>query len=458
MQKRDSLINDLTRGPLTRQLLLFALPMVLSNLLNTVYTIVDMAVVGQFCGSSGLSAVSTAGNITMLLYGLGMGLATGSQILVSQQVGAKDKKGVTVTVGTTFTFTLFLAVSMAVLGIVLREPLLGMLNTPAEAWQEASDYLFWCSMGVPFTYVCGGMCALLQGMGESKRPMVFMGISAVANIILDLLLVAGFGMGAKGAAIATTASQVVGCVYCLLYLYRNHRRFDFTMRWESFRIDKKTLGTILRLMAPLVIQIMAINVSMLFINAWVNSYGVVASAVSGTGSKLYSLFSIVTGAMQGAVGTFTGQNIAAGETGRVKACMKVSALCAMSVWCLALVICLVFPVQLFSLFTREAAVLAMAEEYMFIQIFMYLGFALMCSPLGFLNGIGHVNLNLVIALADGVAARIGLSLLLAQVLGMGLHGYWWGQALAGFVSCIWGWAYFFSGRWKHRKLLAQAPV
>lgn len=455
MSNRETLINNLTEGPLAKQILLFALPLVLGNLLNTLYTLVDMAIVGQFVGSAGLSAVATAGNITMLLYCLGMGLATGGQILVSQQVGAKDEKGVAVTIGTAFTSMLILSLAVTVLGIVFLEPLLHLMNTPAEAWADAEEYLFWCCLGIPFTYLSGGMSSLLRGMGESKQPTVFMAIAAAANVILDLVLVAGLGMRAKGAAIATSAAQMLGCVYCLVYLYRNHERFGFRMERESFRMEKKTLVTILKLAAPAAFQMVAINISMMLVNAWVNAYGVVASAVSGTGSKLYSLFSIITGAMQSAVATFTGQNIAAGKHDRVKKGMYISELCNMGFWVLALVVCLALPRVLFGLFTQDPEVLAMAPEYMFIQIFMYLGFALMSPPLGFLNGVGHMSLNLVIALADSVIARIGLSILLANVLGLGLHGYWWGQTLAGLVSVIWGWLYFFSGRWKTRKLLAN---
>lgn len=455
MEKRDTLINNLTEGPLKKQLLLFSVPLVLGNLMHTMYNLVDMAIVGQFVGSAGLSAVSTSGTITMLLYGLGIGLGTGGQILISQQVGARDEKGINTTIGTYFTFTVILAVAVTLLGIFLREPLLRMLNTPAEAWEEAVEYFFWCCMGIPFTYLNGGMSALLRGMGESKQPTVFITAAALSNIVLDLLFVAVLGMRAKGAAMATSIAQFIGCVWCLVFLYRNHTRFGFVMKAESFRMERKTLFTIIKLAAPAAVQTMVINISMLFVNAWVNAFGVVASAVSGVGSKLYSLFSIITHAMQSAVATFTGQNIAAGRHDRVRGTMYASTVYSMVFWLLSVGVCVFLPRQLFSLFTQEAAVLDMAQEYMFIQIFMYLGFALMNEPLGLITGVGHVNLNLAIAIADGVVARIGLSLLLGVGFGMGLHGYWWGQALAGFVSCIWGWVYFFSGRWENRKLVMQ---
>lgn len=453
MTDRKTLINDLTSGPLTRQLLLFSVPLVLGNLLHTLYNLVDMAIVGQFVGSAGLSAVSTSGQITMLLYALGIGFGSGGQILVAQQVGAGDKKGVRATFGTSFTFTILLALAVTALGIVLNKPLLRLMNTPDEAWTDAVEYMFWCCLGIPFTYLNGGLSAILRGMGDSKHPTWFVAAAALSNVVLDLLLVAVLDMRAAGAAIATSVSQGIGCLACLIYLYRNRERLGFDFTRESLRMDPATLRTIIRLSTPLALQVMSINVSMLFINAWINAYGVIASAVNGVGSKLYSLVTIVTNAMQTAVGTFVGQNLAAAKPERARRCMGVSQLCCLGFFAVMALVSLFLPQELFGLFTHEQEVLALAPEYMRIQIVMYLSFALMSTPIGFLNGLGHVGLNLAIALVDGVAARIGLSLLLA--IPLGLHGYWWGSALAGFVSVLWGWLYYFSGRWKTRRLLVE---
>lgn len=454
MTDRKTLVNNLTEGPLTKQMILFSVPLVLGNLLHTLYNLVDMAIVGQFVGSVGLSAVATAGQITMLLYALGIGLGSGGQILIAQQVGAGDKKGIRATFGTSFTFTILLAIGVTALGIVFNKPLLRLMNTPDEAWTDAVEYMFWCCLGIPFTYLNGGLSALLRGMGDSKHPTYFVAAAAAANVVLDLLLVAVFDMRAAGAAIATSVSQAIGAVCCIVYIYRHREAIGFDFKRESFRMDPPTLKTIIKLSAPLAMQTMCINVSMLFINAWINAYGVVASAVNGVGSKLYSLVSIVTNAMQTAVATFVGQNLAAAKPERARRCMGISQLCCLVFWLATVVMCLFLPRALFSLFTTEQAVLDMAPEYMRIQIVMYLSFALMSTPIGFLNGLGHVNLNLIIALVDGVVARIGLGLLLAMPLG--LHGYWWGSALAGFVSVIWGWLYYFSGRWKTRKLLVES--
>lgn len=455
MTGQKTLINDLTEGPLTRQMLLFSAPLVLGNLLHTLYNLVDMAIVGQFVGSAGLSAVATSGQITMLLYCLGIGLGSGGQILIAQQVGAKDRDGVRVTIGTSFTFTILLSLAVTALGLIFHRAMLRALNTPAEAWTDAVEYMFWCCLGIPFTYLNGGLSALLRGMGDSRHPTWFVAAAAIANIGLDLWFVAGLGLRAKGAAMATALAQLIGAAACIGYLYLHRAELGFDFRRESFRMDRKTLLTILRLAAPLAVQTIAINISMLFVNAWINAYGVIASAVNGVGSKLNSLATVITHAMQSAVATFTGQNVAARRPDRVHGSMRVSTECTMLFWLVSVFMCVFLPRPVFGLFTSEEAVLAMAPPYMRVQIVMYLTFALMSPPIGFINGVGHVNLNLVIALADGILARIGLCLLLASALDIGPYAFWWANALAGFVSVIWGWAYFFSGRWKTRKLLTE---
>ena len=450
---QKSMINDMTKGPLARQILLYSLPLMLANLLQTLYNLVDLAVVGQITDSACVSAVSIAGQITFLLYALGMGLGSGTQILISQQVGAGDRDGLKKTIGTSLSATVIMAVAVTVLGLCFKNPLLSALNTPAEAVKDAREYMFWCCLGVPFTYGYGSLCAVLRGMGDSRRPMYIIAIAAVTNMVLDLLLVWGFGMRAKGAAIATSTAQLMSFLFALIYLFRRKESFGFDFRRESFRIDRPILRTVIGLSAPLAFMSIAITVSMMFINAWVNAYGVVASAVGGIGSKLYSLANVVTQAMQTAEATFAGQNIAARQIDRVKRSMLVTAGICMGYWLILSLVCLLFPRGVFGIFTNDPDVLAMAPGYMVIMVVMYLTFATMAPGLGLVSGVGYVRFNFFLSILDGVIARIGLGLLLAVTFGMGLHGYWWGSALAGFVSTIGAWIYFFSGKWETRQLL-----
>lgn len=451
--ENNTLIHNLTEGPVVRQLVSFAIPFVLSNALQSFYSLVDMVVVGQFVGSAGLSAVSIGSQLVWLLSCLGIGYASGGQIYISQQVGAGDHAGIQRTIGTLFTSTLIFGLLFTVVGIVFHSSRLNLLNTPEAAMQDAIDYMIICSAGMVFVYGYNAVSAILRGMGDSKRPLLFVGIASVVNLVLDLVLVALFDMGAAGAALATIIGQGLSFVVSMIYLYHRRDSFGFDFKLRSFAIDGPAFKALSKLGLPLAVQTTAINVSMLFVNACVNGYGLVYSAVYGIGSKLHSIMLIVTNALSASGSTMMGQNLGAGKPERVKKVFHVVNLICMGFWVVVSVVCMCFPEQIFRLFTADAEVLAMAPRYMVTTVVMFLGFAAMCAGIALVNGIGNGSLSLVIALLDGVVARVALSMFMGIVLNMGAWGYFWGNSLAGFVSVLMGNFYFFSGLWKKRKLM-----
>lgn len=454
MAKNKTIVQDLTQGNLTSIMIRFSLPFMASNLMNMLYTLVDLVIVGQFVGSTGLSAVSIAGQLSMLLYAVGIGYGNGGQIYVAQLVGGgRKKEDMQETIGTLVSFCFIMALIVAAIGIVFATPLLNLLNTPAEALGDAVGYLAICCCGIPFTFTFGTFSAMLRGMGDSKRPFIIMAIACGMNVVLDYLFVAVFHWGANGAALATSASQAFSCVFALVYLYRNRETFGFDFKPKSFRIVGKRLLVITKLSVPLVTMQMAINISMMFVTSYVNDYGIVASAVAGVGNKLYTVTNVVTGAVQAATASMVGQNMAAGKHDRVKKTVWVGWVICMAMFVIVGTASLLFPRQIFGLFSKDPAVLDLSVSYLRIAFWLYLSFALMAPTLGLINGVGYTSLNLGIALLDGVAARIGFSLLLGITAGMGLEGFWWGNALAGYISVIIPGIYFFSGKWKNRQVL-----
>ena len=456
MEKEQELINDLTEGPVLRQMGQFALPFVLANLLQTLYSLVDMAVVGQFVGATGLSAVGIGSEIMQICTAIGLGFGSAGQIILSQQVGANDRNRIKNTIGTLFTLELAAAILFGLLGILFRSPLMQLMNTPDEALADATVYLVICCAGMISIYGYNAVCSILRGLGESRLPLVFIGIAAVINVILDLILV-GLGMGAAGAAAATVAGQTVSFLLALVYLYRHRQAFGFDFHPASFIPSAFSLKTLLKLGIPVAAQTVVIMLSMLFINSQVNVYGVTASAVDNVGNKLNSIMNVVSGAMYTACAAMVGQSFGAGKLSRVRqilwCCMGV----CMAFWALVSLTIVIFPSQIFSLFTQDADVLAMAPQYMHIAVLTFLSFATMSPFLSVVDGVGAARYGLIVTILDGVVARIGLSLLFSSF--MGLPGYWMGNALAGFVSTIMGGAYYFSGQWKKRELLVekQAP-
>lgn len=455
--EKSGSIRNLTEGPLARQLLLFALPIIGANLLQALYTLVDLWVVGKYASAVAISAVAVSGQIIHLTYSIGMGLGNGGQVLIAQQVGARDYRRLSTTVGTLLSVCALASVLVALVGALGNGLWTGVMQTPPEALVDARGYLLICCLGIPFVYGGGTTCSILRGIGDSKAPMAVLGVSAGINVVLDLLFVAGFHWGAAGAAWATTIAQILSFICGFICLYRKRKALNFEFKPASFKIDWATHGAIWKLSAPLVIMNAAITISMMVVTSFVNSYGVAASAMTGIGSKLNSLISVITTSMQTASSSMIAQNFAARKMDRVKRVNRVSNLVCILFFVVIGTVVLLFPEQIVGFFTQptETEVLALAKPYMRAAFWLYLSFCLMCTPLGHINGVGFTTLNLVIAILDGVICRIGLSILLGKVLGWGVTGFWWGNSLAAYISVFLGWGYYLFGHWRERDVLLK---
>lgn len=455
MAATKTFINDLTEGSVAKKLLYFAFPFMLSNLLQTVYNLVDMSVVGHFMGSAGLSAVSVGGRLVELLTFLCTGFCTGGQILLSQQVGAKQKEGIQRTIGTLFTFTILGALVLGTLSIVFHRSLLTVLNTPEAAFDQAASYMVICNAGCIFIFGYNALCAILRGLGDSKRPLMFVAIASVVNLVLDLIFVVGFRMGAAGAAIATVISQGISFMSALIYLIVRRDAFGFTFSRKTLKMHGETLKTLLKLGVPLAFQTAAISISMLFVNSFINSYGEAASAVYGAGNKLQGIPSIITNGMSMANASMVGQNMAAGKPERVRQSVRTCFILNACMYGVFIVVCLVAPTVVFSLFTTEADVMALAPTYLRISCIGFAASIFNSSFNSVINGIGFTSLSMAIGLLDGVAARISFSLLFGIALGMGLNGFFLGHSLAIWVTALLSFCYYLSGHWERRKLVVE---
>lgn len=449
----ETMIKDLTTGSVGKELLRFSFPFMLSNALQTVYNLVDMVVVGQFVGASGLSAVSIGGQIVWLLSCLAIGYSSGGQIFISQLVGARDHAGIRRTIGTLFTVIAAFSILFTILGIAFHRPLLALLNTPPESMEQARDYVVICSAGMFFVYGYNTVSAVLRGMGDSTRPFLFIAIAAILNVVLDLIFVGPLGMASAGAALATVISQAVSFIISMLYLYIRRESFGFDFKLKSFAVDGRTFKSLSYLGLPLTVQTTAINISMLYVSAGINTYGLVYASVYGIGGKLQSIMFIITNSISTASASMFGQNLGAGKLDRVKKIFWFGNLYCMIFFVVVAVICLLIPEPIFRLFTQDADVIAQAEHFMVTLVVMFSGFATMTAGIALINGIGNGSLSLITALLDGVVVRIGLCILMAGPMGLGVWGYFWGNALAGYVSTIIGDFYYFTGAWKRRKLM-----
>ena len=456
MQKNSrTMVRDLTEGSVTKLLLSFAMPLFVSNALQALYNLVDMVVVGQVVGGAGMSAVSIGGDILHILTFLAMGFSAAGQVIIAQHVGAGRMDEVRKLIGTMFSFLLAASVVMSAVCYILREPMLNVLNTPAESRASTMDYTVTCILGLPFIYGYNIVSAILRGMGDSKRPFLFVAIAAVINTALDLWFVAGLRMGAFGAALATVIGQAVSFAISIVYLYIRRESFGFDFRLKSFAVDRASLKSLVSLGVPMAIQSAAINISKIVLTAWINSAGLVYSALNGIYAKVGMMAGVVSNSFTTAGSSMVGQCLGAGKFDRVPKVMRTVLLIGLALTVPASAVVLLWNRPIFSLFTSDAAVLAEAAILIVPTVINLFGCCTRSVAFSIINGSGNSKMNLAVALIDGMISRIGIAALLGFACNMGCKGFWYGDSLAGFMPITLGMIFYLSGRWRTGDMLKK---
>lgn len=452
---RADIEHDFTEGKITKSLIAFAFPLFMSSLLQVVYNMVDMLVVGRFTGSAGLSAVTVGGDVTGFMTIVAIAFSNSGSVIIAQFTGAGEKKKIGSFVGTLCSFLIGSALVLSVIGFVLTGPIMSVMNTPPEAMAQAVSYMRICMAGLVFIYVYNSVSAILRGLGDSKHPFVFIAVSAVMNIILDLIFVAGLGMGAGGAALATVLSQTVSAIASVLFLYRRRDGIGFEISRSSFVIDLDMLKTLLSLGIPMALKQASVHTSKLLVNSFVNSYGVTVSAVSGIGNKLSTVGNLFSNSTNTSGATMVGQNIGAEKYDRVpKIILSVFSITAVTSSLLILVMIYV-PEKVFGVFTSDAAVIAVGMQFVPIAVINFMSCISRSGSNALVNGSANYKVNFAVAILDGIVMRIGLGLLFGKVLRMGYFGFWLGDGFAGFTPFVIGFFYYISGKWKTRKYVIK---
>lgn len=454
-EKAKKVGRDLTQGNILELLVSFSVPIVLANLLQQVYSMVDLIVIGQYVGNIGTVGVSVGSEIMDFLSPIAIGFAGAAQVYISQIYGAKDEEKLRKAIGTMITFMMLLSVIFLIVCILFSKQLIHVLNCPEEAVSQALDYLRISAFGLPFIFGYNAIGGLLRGIGESKRPMYFVGVAAIVNIFADILLVAVFHLEAAGTAIATVASQIGSFVAAFIYMYKRREQFGFELKLSYFGFDKQTMKVLMALGIPRMLQSLGVRFSLLWCQANINSYGLVASATNSIGNKMQKLITVfVQGVNQGS-GAMVGQNLGAKKKDRVKQTVWTTFGICMTIASIGAVMALTIPRPLFRIFTADPDVLDNSVLYMRIMAITYFSAALLGPFQAMVSGSGYAFFDFVLGMMDGVVCRIGLSALYAFAMGMGVTGFFLGNATARIIPGFLAMAYFLSGRWEKRKLLVE---
>ena len=426
-----------------------------SNALQVLYSTIDMIIVGEYVGTAGLSAVSQSSQILNFATMVCLGFSNAGQVLISQALGAGKRKEMNQIIGTLFSLLMILALILSAIILGARTWILDTMNIPVESYDYAMDYLVICGAGLIFTAGYNMVSAVLRGMGDSKRPFLFIGIASFVNLVLDILFTGVWGWEVAGAAWATIIGQAVSFLFSLYYLYKNRAAFGFDFKKESFIINKHYTKMIMSLGTPMAIQSGCINLSMLFVNAMINNVGVVASATFGVGVRIDDIVNKISQGIQYAAMPMISQNIAAGQKKRSVQVVRYAWLFSAILTVVFMTAYIVFGKYLFMAFSNDPLVHDMSGTFIKAILWMFPALAVMRGTGAFIQGIGNAKLSMVLALLDGVVLRIGLSWLFGIALGWGFYGFVLGYGLAPYGCAIPGMIYFLSGAWKKRRVLAE---
>lgn len=448
----DKFRQDLTRGSVTKQLMRFAIPFLLSNLLQAFYSVADMIIVGRLCGTHGITGVNIGSQINILVTGAALGLAVGGTVLIAQYGGAHKFDEQRKTIGTLFTLYMIVAVVFTVVMLAFGKVLLDILKTPQVAYKEAENYYYICMAGLVFMFAYNVISAILRGMGDSKRPLYFVLIATIINIIGDIILVGPFQMGAAGAAYATVGAQTLSVILSLIYLFKN--KFFAEYKVSDFRIDKEKAGMLLKIGLPSSVQQIVVSFSFLTLTALVNSLpnADIASACQGIGGKVNSFAILPALAMSSAVSSMAGQNIGAGETERAKKTMLTGMGIAFAISAFVFVLVELFPDFIIRLFDTNPEVIETGREYLRFIAIDYLLVPFVFCMNGLAIGAGYTNFALFNACFSSILVRVPMAYIVVMVTDLGFNGVGLATGLASLSSVFVGAIFVAMGKWKTPKI------
>ena len=313
--------NDMTKGNPLKIFIYFTIPLLIGNIFQQLYSMVDTIIVGRFVGVNALAALGACNSLFFLVNGLVLGLTSGFAVLVAQKFGAKDEKGVKKAVASNITLTIVLTVIITIVALLAVKPLLNMMNTPENIYEDARVYITLIYAGI-ITQTGYNMAAgILRALGDSKTPLYFLIVASILNVILDLIFIINFNMGVAGAAYATNIAQGVSAVLCFIYSYKKFK--ILRLKKEDFKVEKEYYTTHLKIAIPMSMQFSVTAVGIIIIQSAINTFGSVVIASYTAASKVLQLVMQPSTSFGVTVATYAGQNLGAGRFDRIKQGIKI---------------------------------------------------------------------------------------------------------------------------------------
>ena len=420
-EKRKKSVTDMTVGSPTKHIILFALPLLVGNLFQQLYNMVDSVVVGRYVGKNALAAVGTCGSMNFLFFSLSSGLAIGIGIIVSQYFGAKDEKSVRSTIGNSLYVLVTAALSVSLLGYIFSPALLRLLGTPSHIIGDSILYMRTTCLGIIAIALYNGVAAILRALGDSKTPLYFLIVSSIVNVSLDLTFVLKLNMGVLGVALATIIAQAVSAISCLIYAYNKNPYFRLTK--EELKPHRALIAKAFRLGVPVALQNSMIAISCMALQGVVNSFGDTVMAAYTITGRVEQIVQQLFGALGTALTTYSGQNIGAGDIKRVRKGFRQSTLMALVISLCLLPIAYLFGPRIVAIFVKEADVIEIGYHALRITSLCYFGLGMIYVPRALLNGCGDTGFAMINGIVE-VFCRILFSQIFTRIPALGFWGIW----------------------------------
>lgn len=443
--------TSMTEGSPVKLILAFSAPLLLGNIFQQLYNLVDSTVVGRFVGANALAAVGAPGTIMALTLCLCFGLTNGAGIIIAQCFGAKNYNQLKATIGALICIISITALVLMIIGIAGAPFFLRLVSTPDEIINDAVLYMRIVMIGTPFSMAYNGASAILRNMGDSKTPLLMLMLSSFLNIVLDLIFVLAFGMAVMGVGIATVISQAVSAAACIIYMrrYKNELHLDGL----KIRFNRRCSKQIFKTGVPTALQSCMISLGTLSVQRLINSFGTQAVAAYTASTKIDSVAIMVVVTMGMSLAVYSGQNIGAGKIDRIKSGLYKTLALVLTYCVIMAVVMIFFGNNLLRIFldpSEAGEAVSIGTQYLRIIGIAYFMAGIMRCYLNVVHGTGDVNISMLTGLAE-LAFRIIASYVLVKPLG--LTGLWIAIPISWGCGSLIPVIRYYSGKWKYKSLV-----
>lgn len=431
--------KDLTKGPVVKSMLLFAIPMILGDLLQQCYNIADTLIVGQFLGKTALAAVGSSFTLMTFITSIILGLCMGSGALFSIRFGQRDKQGLKQDLCASFFFIAFISILLNIIAYICLDALKLFLRVPHEVWGDMRCYLLYIFMGIIAIFLYNFFSAYLRSIGNSDIPLIFLAISSILNIILDLYFVLVLRMGVGGAALATVLSQYVSGIGIMLYTLLKYK--EVLVIFKISYLKRERIKQIISFSLLTCIQQSVMNLGILMVQGLVNSFGTVVMAAFAAAVKIDAFAYMPVQDFGNAFSTFIAQNYGAKEKERIQKGLK-EAVRISSIFCIIIsILVYIFAKPLMMIFVdaKETSIILEGVRYLRIEGAFYIGIGCLFLLYGLYRALGRPGMSVVLTVFS-LGTRVALAYILSSIPALGVTGIWWsvpiGWALADIVGLV----------------------